>query len=91
MEPIIRKLIDECDVDDVADKVLHRPFMKVDDIRVELVLKNAAALYERVGPDVSEIFSKPSDMPGGVRPKVRMRDIDSWMELGPHDLRPGNS
>ena len=53
------KLIDECDVEDVDDKVFHRPLMKVDDIRVELVLKKALALYERVGPDISEIFSQP--------------------------------
>jgi hypothetical protein len=53
------KLIDECNVDDVPDKVLHRALSKTDDIRVELVLKDALAMYERVGPDVSEIFSQP--------------------------------
>ena len=50
------KLIDECDVDDLPDEVLHRTLSKADEIRVELVLNNALALYERVGPDVSEIF-----------------------------------
>ena len=53
------KLIDECDVGDVPDMMLHRPLPQADDIRVELVLKNALALYERVGPDVSKIFSQP--------------------------------
>ena len=33
------KLIDECDVGDVPDKMLHRPFPHADGIRVELVLK----------------------------------------------------
>ena len=53
------RMIDEAEVEDVADKILHRPLSKPDNIRVELVLKNAMALYERRGPDVAEIFSQP--------------------------------
>ena len=30
-----------------------------DDIRVEVILKNALALFERKGPDVCEIYSQP--------------------------------
>ena len=53
------KLIDECDVEDTADSVMHRRLPHKDDIRVELTLKNALALFERHGLDVSEIFSQP--------------------------------
>ena len=53
------KLLDECIVDDVADARLHRELKEPDDIRVELTLKNAIALYERKGPDIVEIDSQP--------------------------------
>ena len=53
------KMIDECQVEDVRDDWLHRKLDKNCDIRVELVLKNALSMYERKGPDVSEIFSQP--------------------------------
>ena len=44
-----------------------------DDIRVEIVLKNAPKLFERIGPDVSEIFSQSSkaDIQSRVRKLVR--------------------
>ena len=53
------KLIDECDIDTTADSKLNREMDQVDDIRVELVLKDATRLYERKGPDINEIFSQP--------------------------------
>ena len=53
------KLLDECRIDDVADHILHRNLEKPDDIRVEVILKNAIELYEKKGPDVVEIFSQP--------------------------------
>ena len=53
------KLIDDCIIDDTADSRLHRLLDKPDDIRVEVVLKNAIKLFERQGPDVCEIFSQP--------------------------------
>ena len=53
------KLIDECHVDDVSDRELHRRLPERDNIRVELTMRNAIELFERKGPDVSEIFSQP--------------------------------
>ena len=38
---------------------LNMKLQEEDDIRVEVVLKKAAAMYERHGPDVCEIFSQP--------------------------------
>ena len=38
---------------------MHRWMIKPEDSRVEFVMKNAAKLVERVGPDVSEIFPQP--------------------------------
>ena len=52
------KVIDDCEIDAVADKMLHRD-IELDDIRVELTLKDAVQLFERKGPDVVEIFSQP--------------------------------
>ena len=53
------KLLDECRVNDVPDRVLNRKLEDIDDIRVELTLKNAVEMFERKGPDVVEIFSQP--------------------------------
>jgi hypothetical protein len=53
------KMLDECDIDDVPDKILERKLPEPDDIRVELVLKGALDLYQRRGADVCEIFSQP--------------------------------
>jgi len=52
-------MIDEVEVDEVPDSVLHRKMGRVDNVRVELTLKNAVAMFERVGPDVAEIYSQP--------------------------------
>ena len=40
------KLIDECEIDFTADSKLNRDMGHVDDIRVELILKNATELLE---------------------------------------------
>ena len=53
------KLIDECKVEDISESKLHRELPVPDDIRVELVLKQAEKLFERRGPDVAEIHSQP--------------------------------
>ena len=59
MEFINGKLLDECRVNDVPDHLLNRKLEEVDDIRVELTLKNAVETFEKKGPDVVEIFSQP--------------------------------
>ena len=53
------KVIDDCFVDDVPDAILYRELLEEDDIRVELVMKGALAMYERQGADVVEMFSQP--------------------------------
>ena len=53
------KVLDDCKTDAISDNKLNRDRGKVDDIRVELTLKNALKLFERKGPDVVEIFSQP--------------------------------
>ena len=53
------RLLDECDVDDTPDEVLHRKLNKPDDLRVEITLRNAMALFERQGPDGARTFSQP--------------------------------
>ena len=53
------RMIDECIVEDVSDEVLHRELPQEDDIRVELVMRDALAMYERKGADVVELFPQP--------------------------------
>ena len=44
------KFIDECEAQMTSDATLHRPLIQDENIRVELVLRSALALYERKGP-----------------------------------------
>ena len=44
------KVLDDCETDAISDDKLNRDIGKVDDIRVELTLKNALKLFERKGP-----------------------------------------
>ena len=53
------KVVDDCVVDDTTDEVMHRFLRTPDDLRVELIMKGALRMFERKGPDVSEIFSQP--------------------------------
>ena len=53
------KVMDDCEVDQVSDAILHRALERPENIRVELTMKKAAGMYLRHGPDVAEIFSQP--------------------------------
>ena len=53
------KLIDDCMPDDVPDEKLYRKLNEKMNIRVELVMKDAAKWFKRSGPDISEIYSPP--------------------------------
>ena len=53
------KVIDDCIVNDVPDEILNRRLEQTDDIRVELVMKGAEAMYSREGPEVAELYSQP--------------------------------
>ena len=53
------KVIDDCIVDDVPDRMLNWRMGEVDDIRVELVMKDALCMYNRKGADIAEVYSQP--------------------------------
>ena len=53
------KVFDDCETDNTPDDKLNRDIGKVDDIRVELTLKDAIKHFERKGPDIVEIFTQP--------------------------------
>ena len=72
------KIIDDCVIDDTSDLELHRVLKVVDNIRVEITLKQASKLYERVGPDVAEIYSQPRVC----------QEVDG-RKFGGDSLRPG--
>ena len=80
------RLIDECEIDLVSDKVLNRELPEPDDLRVELVLKSAAKLSEKKGPDVSDIFSQPR-----ICQEARQRGLSpGWsLDLGINDPKTG--
>ena len=65
------KSIDECEIQMTADAVLHRPRAQEDNIRVELVLRNALDLYMR---GRAPMYRRYSPSQGSVR---RHRDADS--------------
>ena len=53
------KFIDDCIVEDVDDRVLRRPIPVPDDLRVELIMRDALSMYQRKGADVVEVYSQP--------------------------------
>jgi len=53
------KVIDDCIVGDVSDEQLRRRLPGPDNLRVELIMCEALAMYERQGADVVELFSQP--------------------------------
>ena len=50
------RLLTNCIPDDVPEEILHREMKCTDDIRVELVMKDALSMYHRLGADVSDIY-----------------------------------
>ena len=55
------KVIDDCIVDDTPDQVLNRHLKAPDDIRVELIMKDAIKSFTFNGKsvDIAEIYSQP--------------------------------
>ena len=74
------KVLDDCETDSVIDAKFNRDIGQIDDIRVELTLKNALRLFQRKGPDVVEILSQP-----------RLCQEIAGRSLGVATLRPGFS
>ena len=56
---ITGKVIDDCVPDNEADELLFRRVEPGTHYRVELVTKEASKWFQRVGPDVAEIYSPP--------------------------------
>ena len=52
-------MVHDCIVDDVSDYELNKKLEEADDIRVELTMKGAMKMYNRIGADVSEVYSQP--------------------------------
>ena len=71
------KVIDDCVVDDVTDSVLNRHLPYPEDVRIELTMKGALAMYEEKGADISEMFSQPR-----IAQEAAVRKY-GWMELKP--------
>ena len=53
------KVLDDCVVDDVSDEQMRRRLPWPEDVRVELTMKQAVAMYHCKGADVVELFSQP--------------------------------
>ena len=53
------KVIDDCVIEDTADEVLRRELPEAEDLRVELVMRDALSMYQRKGSDVVELYSQP--------------------------------
>ena len=46
-------------MEDTEDLWLNRDIPECTDIRVELTLKKAVAMFEKRGPDICDVFSQP--------------------------------
>ena len=53
------KVIDDCRPDDTPDKDLLGMLRDIRNIRVELVMKDAAKWFTQMGPDIVEIYRPP--------------------------------
>ena len=53
------KVIDDCVIDDVSDEQMRRRLPEPEDVRVELTMRQAIAMYHCKGADVVELFSQP--------------------------------
>ena len=53
------KIVDDCVPDEVPDAMLTRQLPQPEDIRIELTMKGALQMYNRMGPDVCELYSQP--------------------------------
>ena len=58
LEPFTVKVIDDCIVDDVPDRILNRRLGRTDYIRVDVVIKGTEVTHNRDGPDVVELCSR---------------------------------
>ena len=65
------RLLDECDVDDTPDEVLHRKLNEPDDLRVEITLRNAMTLFERKRPRRGGDLLSATSLPRGRRSNIR--------------------
>ena len=45
-------MIDDCIIGGVSDAILRRTIPKPDNIRVELIMRDALSMYQRKGADV---------------------------------------
>ena len=53
------KVIDDCILDDVSDQILRRSIPGTDNVRVELIMRDALRMYQKKGADVVEQYSQP--------------------------------
>ena len=53
------RVVDDCIIDDVPDHMLNRYLEEPDDIRVELIMKQAVSMYMRKNAEVVEVYSQP--------------------------------
>ena len=53
------KVIDDCIIDDIGDGELMPGIRRHDNLRVQLIMKEALSMYRREGADVVETYSQP--------------------------------
>ena len=85
------KLIDDCEPEHVSDEKLFRDMKEKTNIRVELIMKNAAKWFKTAGPDVSEIYSPPRiAQEAGLRTYAGLRLRPGWsLDLTTNDPETG--
>ena len=58
-DALTNQRFDDCYIDDTTDADISRQLPQPRDVRVELVMRDAAKWYRTRGPDVVELYSPP--------------------------------
>ena len=84
-------VLDDCIPELVGDAKLFRELPEKRNIRVELVMLDAAKWFKHAGPDISEIYSPPRiAQEFGLRWKAGMRLRPGWsLDLTTNDPETG--
>ena len=85
------KLIDDCIPELTADEKLFRKIPEKRNIRIELVMKDAAKWFLKHGPDISEVYSPPRiAQEAGLRSYAGVRLRSGWsLDLTTNDPDTG--
>ena len=90
-DALTNQLIDDCYIDDTTDADINRQLLQPRDVRVELIMRDAAKWHRTRGPDVVEVYSPPRIVRrAGLRAYAGERARPGWsLDLTMDDRETG--